>query len=53
MPIGLPHSADSLDIMFPSTHVRPPSDRDRRSVVLLYRLPPGQVREVETRAHAE
>ena len=51
--VGLPHSADSLDIMFPTTHVRTPSDRDRRSVVLLYRLPPGQVREVETRVHAK
>jgi len=44
--VGLPHSADTLDIMFPSTHARFPSDRDRRSVLLLYRLPPGQVREV-------
>jgi hypothetical protein len=44
--VGLPHSADSLDIMFPSTHARAPSDRDRRSILLLYRLPPGQVREV-------
>lgn len=51
--VGLPHSADSLDIMFPSTHVHMPSDRDRRSAVLLYRLPPGQVREMEVRAHAE
>ena len=46
--IGLPHSADSLDIMFPSTHARLPSDRDRHSAVLLYRLPPGPVREVKT-----
>ncbi len=44
--VGLPHSADSLDIMYPSTHARLPSDRDRRSVLLLYRLPPGAVREV-------
>jgi hypothetical protein len=44
--VGLPHSADSLDIMFPSTHARLLSDRDRRTVLLLYRLPPGQVREV-------
>jgi hypothetical protein len=43
--VGLPHSPDSLDIMFPSTHARVPSDRDRRTVLLLYRLPPGQVRE--------
>ncbi|MBP2648390.1 MAG: peptidase and matrixin and adamalysin [Gemmatimonadetes bacterium] len=45
--VGLPHSADSLDIMFPSTHARQPSDRDRRSVLLLYRLPPGPVRELK------
>jgi hypothetical protein len=45
--VGLPHSADSLDIMYPSTHARLPSDRDRRSVLLLYRLPPGQVREMK------
>jgi len=44
--VGLPHSADTLDIMFPSTHARLPSPRDRRSVLLLYRLPPGQVREL-------
>ena len=44
--VGLPHSADTLDIMFPSTHARAPSERDRRTVLLLYRLPPGQVREV-------
>ncbi len=46
--VGLPHSADTLDIMYPSTHARLPSDRDRRSVQLLYRLPPGQVRESGT-----
>lgn len=45
--LGLPHSADTLDIMFPSTHAQLPSPRDRRSVLLLYRLPPGQVREVK------
>lgn len=44
--VGLPHSADSLDIMYPSTHARLPSDRDRRSIMLLYRLPPGPVREL-------
>jgi hypothetical protein len=46
--VGLPHSADSLDIMYPSTHARLPSDRDRRSILLLYRLPPGPVRELAT-----
>lgn len=47
--VGLPHSSDSLDIMYPSTHARLPTDRDRRSVLLLYRLPPGPVRELGTR----
>lgn len=47
--LGLPHSADTLDVMFPSTHVAAPSDRDRRSVTLLYRLPPGPVRDVVIR----
>jgi hypothetical protein len=43
--LGLPHSADTLDVMFPSTHVGAPSERDRRSITLLYRLPPGPVRD--------
>lgn len=47
--LGLPHSADTLDVMFPSTHVGAPSERDRRSITLLYRLPPGPVRDVVTR----
>ena len=45
--VGLPHSADSLDIMFPSTHVRALSNRDRRTVQLLYRLPPGPIRTAD------
>ena len=47
--LGLPHSADTLDVMFPSTHVGAPSERDRRSITLLYRLPPGPVRDVAAR----
>jgi hypothetical protein len=47
--LGLPHSADTLDVMFPSTHVGAPSERDRRSIALLYRLPPGPVRDVAAR----
>lgn len=47
--LGLPHSADTLDVMFPSTHVVEPSDRDRRSLALLYRLPPGPVQDVVPR----
>lgn len=43
--LGLPHSADTTDVMFPSTHVRVPSERDRQSAILLYKLPPGPVRD--------
>ncbi len=43
--LGLPHSSDSTDVMYPSTHVHVPSARDQRSFQLLYRLPPGPVRE--------
>ncbi len=43
--LGLPHSADTTDVMFPSTHVKEPSGRDRHSVILLYKLPPGPVRD--------
>ena len=43
--IGLPHSADSNDVMFPATRTGTLSDRDRRTAAVLYRLPPGPVRE--------
>ena len=43
--IGLPHSADSNDVMFPATRTGVLSDRDRRTVEALYRLPPGPVSE--------
>jgi YD repeat-containing protein len=42
--IGLPHSADSSDVMFPATRTGTLTDRDRRTVKVLYRLPPGPVR---------
>jgi hypothetical protein len=42
--IGLPHSADSNDVMYPATRTANPTDRDRRSVVLLYRLPAGSIK---------
>jgi YD repeat-containing protein len=42
--LGLDHSADSTDLMFPSTKVRDLSDRDVRTVLLLYQLSPGSVR---------
>jgi len=44
--IGLPHSADSNDVMFPATRTGTLSDRDRRTAAVLYRLAPGPVRDV-------
>ena len=44
--IGLPHSADSNDVMFPATRTGVLSDRDRRTAAVLYRLPPGHVRDL-------
>jgi predicted Zn-dependent protease len=44
--LGLPHSADSNDVMFPSTQTGILSDRDRRTVQVLYQLPPGPVRDL-------
>ena len=43
--LGLPHSADSADVMFPATRTSSLSPRDRRTVALLYQLTPGSVRE--------
>jgi hypothetical protein len=42
--LGLDHSKDSTDIMFPTAKVREPSDRDARTVLLLYQLTPGSLR---------
>lgn len=42
--MGLPHSADSNDVMFPVTRVTTVSARDRASAQLLYALPPGSLR---------
>ena len=44
--IGLPHSPDSSDVMFPATQTGVLSDRDRRTVQVLYQLPPGPVRDI-------
>jgi hypothetical protein len=44
--IGLPHSSDSSDVMFPATRTGTLSDRDRRTAAVLYRLPPGPVRDL-------
>lgn len=43
--IGLPHSADSADVMFPATRVGVLTPRDRRTAQLLYALPVGPVTE--------
>lgn len=42
--LGLGHSKDSTDLMFPTTKVRELSDRDVRTVLLLYQLTPGSLR---------
>ncbi|HUF35504.1 MAG TPA: matrixin family metalloprotease [Gemmatimonadales bacterium] len=47
--IGLPHSADTSDVMFPATRTSALTARDRRTVAVLYRIPPGPVREDSTR----
>jgi hypothetical protein len=44
--IGLPHSPDSNDVMYPATQTGVLSDRDRRTVQILYQLPPGSVRDM-------
>jgi Matrixin len=43
--LGLPHSADSNDVMFPATRTSLPSDRDRRTALVLYQLQPGPIRD--------
>jgi len=42
--IGLAHSADARDVMFPTPRTASLSDRDRRTAELIYGLPPGSVR---------
>ena len=44
--LGLPHSADSTDVMFPATRTGTLSERDRRTAQLLYQLPTGTLRDV-------
>jgi Matrixin len=43
--LGLPHSSDTNDVMFPATRTGALTDRDRRTIEVLYRLPPGPVRD--------
>jgi YD repeat-containing protein len=45
--IGLPHSADTADVMFPSTRTTRLSDRDVRTATILYRLPTGSVKDLD------
>lgn len=47
--IGLPHSADSNDVMFPSTRTSALSERDVRTAQVLYQLPPGSVKDIAAR----
>jgi hypothetical protein len=47
--IGLPHSADTNDVMFPATRTGVLTERDRRTVEALYRLPTGPVSEFPIR----
>jgi hypothetical protein len=42
--LGLDHSGDSTDIMFPTAKVRDLSNRDVRTALLLYQLSPGTLR---------
>jgi hypothetical protein len=44
--LGLPHSADSADVMFPATRTGTLSERDRRTAQLLYQLPTGTLRDL-------
>ncbi|HJR16626.1 MAG TPA: matrixin family metalloprotease [Gemmatimonadales bacterium] len=45
--LGLPHSADSNDVMYPATRTGTLSDRDRRTALVLYQLQPGSLRDPE------
>jgi hypothetical protein len=42
--IGLPHSGNRGDLMYPTTTVASPSRRDQATLQLLYAVPPGSLR---------
>jgi hypothetical protein len=42
--LGLPHTTDTTSIMVPYARIRPLSESDRRTVLLLYALPTGSIR---------
>jgi predicted Zn-dependent protease len=44
--LGLPHSANPQDVMFPEPRVSDLSARDRRTALMLYQLPTGSVKEI-------
>jgi hypothetical protein len=44
--LGLPHSADSNDVMYPATRTGVLSERDRRTAQVLYQLQPGPLRDL-------
>lgn len=43
--LGLPHSADSSDVMYPATRTGTLSERDQRTARVLYQLSPGPIRD--------
>jgi hypothetical protein len=43
--LGLPHSAQPTDVMFPEPRITEVSTRDRHTAVLLYQLPAGSVKD--------
>ena len=43
--IGLPHSAEPGDVMYPSTRTGIISRRDRATAMLLYQLTPGSLKD--------
>jgi Matrixin len=43
--LGLPHSSDPADVMFPEPRITELSPRDRRTVQVLYLLPSGSVKD--------
>lgn len=45
--VGLPHSADSGDVMYPSTRTGVIAPRDRATAMLLYQLSPGSLKDEE------
>ena len=43
--LGMPHSADSNDVMYPATRTGILSERDQRTAQVLYQLSPGPIRD--------